>query len=225
MKTSNLFITILFLVIVIAMFITNVSLKNEFLKIDLKDVYKNYVLVDAEPYSVLSISGSNGYPIEVVQKETNTIKVLRSRLKHFKSVVKNDTLFINFSGSNIPMNQQNNSKTPAGIIIENNSLSDIITTNIHNRIKGFVNQDLKITLRGKTFTEISNTNLNFMDLVINDISRIDFSDKNKVDSLDLKMNDNSVAYLKAITFRKINTKVKDSATIILSKNTFNKILK
>jgi len=225
MKTSTIFIIVLSLVIITVMYITNVSLKNEYHKIDLSDTFKNYVSVKSDSYSVLDISGSNGYPIEIIQNKNNDIKVLRTRLEHFKSNVKNDTLFIRFTGSNISMSQSFLTTTPSGIIIYKNNLSSIHITNTHNRISGYQHQDLNLSLKGYSHTELINTDLNTLALTMENQSQIEFLNENKVDSLSLKMTNESVANLEKIDFNKIHPVLSDSITLVLSKDVFQRILK
>lgn len=225
MKTGNLFLISLCLVIVTGIYATNVFLKKEYQKIDLTDPYKNYVSVTFASYSVLDISGSNGYPIEIVHKKTNDVKVLRSRLDHFKSTLRNDTLFIQFTGSNIPMAQRFNSKVPAGIIIENNELSSVINSNMHARVTDFSIQKLKLSLKGNSLTEINNCNLNTMDIDMKNSSQIEFLNTNTVDSLYLTMENTSIARLETIEFKTIKQSLSDSIFFVLSKETFNRILK
>ena len=225
MKTSNLFIVLFSIVILAVLFITNINLKNEYLKIDLEDMYKNYVSVDAAPYSVLSISGSNGYPIEIEQNDTNSIKVLRSRLEHFKSVVKNDTLFIEFSGSNVSMQQSFLSTTPSGIVIHKNKLSAIVSMNTHQRVSGFENDRFNLILKGNSHLEIRSSNIQTLSVLTEKNSQIQFLEQNTIDSLSLKMLNTSVANLTNINFKKVHPVLSDSIAIVLSKNTFKNLLK
>lgn len=225
MKKSNIFISFLVIAVIAGMFLVNADLKKEYSKIDLKDPFKNYLSIDHKPYSVLDISGSNGYPIQIIQKDTNNIKVLRSRLNHFKSELRNDTMFVKFTGSNIPMSQRHNSSTPYGIIIESNQLTHIISVNTHNRIFDFKDTDLQISLQGNSFTEVNNCTVNMLNIDLSHTSYIDFIANNEADSLNLKMNDKSVASLQKMSFNKINHSLKDSVTIVLSKDAFNTILK
>ncbi|MGB0891542.1 MAG: hypothetical protein ACPGUU_04260 [Flavobacteriaceae bacterium] len=225
MKKSNIFISFLAIAIITGMFLVNADLKKEYTKIDLKDPFKNYLSIDHESYSVLDISGSNGYPIQIIQKDTNNIKILRSRLNHFKSELRNDTMFVKFTGSNIPMNQRHNSSTPYGIIIENSELTKIVSTNTHNRIFDFSNTNLQISLKGNSFMEVNNCNINTLQINLENTSYIDFIINNKADSLDLIMKDKSIASLQKMSFNKINHSLKDSVTIVLSKDAFNTILK
>ncbi|TVZ55007.1 hypothetical protein OD91_0248 [Lutibacter sp. Hel_I_33_5] len=225
MKKSNLFITILSTVIIVGMFATNITLKNEYQKIDVSDPFKNYISIDHKPYSVLDISGSNGYPIQIISKKTNDIKVLRSRVKHFKSELRNDTLYIKFTGSNIPSNQRYNSNTPYGIIIENDKLASIISKNTHNRIFNLENKNLHLTIKGNSFIEMSHCNLDTLQVDVQNSGYIDFTMKNKAEYLDLKMSDKSIVSLQNLDFKSIKHSLKDSVSIVLSKDAFNKILK
>lgn len=225
MKKSNLFFMTLGIIMIMGMCATNIVLKKEYDKIDLTDPYKNYVSVQSEPYMVLDLSGSNGYPIEIEYSETNDIKVLRSRLGHFKNLLRNDTLFIQFTGSNIPMEQGRNSSTPAGIIIGKSTLSGIIGRGTHQRVSGFSGEDLKLILKGNAFAEISNCNLHIMEVDMMNTSQIAFLERNKVDSLQLKMANTTMAELRKIDFRNMEHTLGDSISFVLSKEVIGKILR
>ncbi|MEP0266716.1 hypothetical protein [Dokdonia sp.] len=224
MKKGNLFLVIFGLILLTGMYATNHTLANEYQNIDLTDRYKNYVSIPSEAYSVLAISGSNGYPIEIAHAQTDAIKVLRSRVDHFKSNLINDTLFIEFTGSNIPMEQRFHSDTPSGIIIEKNTLSSILNINTHQRISGFSNQDLTLILEGNAFIEVSNCDVHTLDIDMKHRSQIGFSHKNTVDSLHIKMVNTSIARLQEIEFRAIQHTLSDSITVVLSKGVFNRVL-
>ncbi|MEM8892712.1 MAG: hypothetical protein AAGD28_32325, partial [Bacteroidota bacterium] len=97
MKKSNQFLLILGSIILSMMLFTNFNLVGEYKKIDLSDPFKNYISLDVEPYAVLKLSGSNGYPIEVRQTDESELKFLRSRTEHVKHRIHADTLFISFT--------------------------------------------------------------------------------------------------------------------------------
>lgn len=225
MKTSNVFIIILSISISGMLFATNLSLKKEYDKIDLDDVFKNYVSVSSEHYTVLSISGSNGYPIEIVQKDTNAIKVLRSRLEHFKSVVKNDTLFIEFTGANISMQKSFLSTTPSGIIIYKNNLAGIIATNTHQRVSGFETEHFTLNLKGYSHVELQNCTVQTLSIAMENKSHLQFVEHNLADSIALKMTNTSVANLTDVAFKKMHPVLSDSVTLVLSKEVFKNLLK
>lgn len=224
MKKSNQFLVILGLVLLTGMYATNRVLAKEYHNIDLTDPYKSYVSVPSASYSVLDISGSNGYPIEIVQNHTEDIKVLRSRMAHFKSEIKNDTLFIQFTGSNIPMEQRFHTNTPPGIIIEKSNIASIINTNTHQRISGFSDQDLTLILEEHAFTEVSHCDIHTLHIDMKHQSQIGFSQLNTADSLHLSMANTTIAKLQEIEFTAIQHTLGDSITVVLSKGVFGKIL-
>ncbi len=223
MKPSNILSTILFSTLISGMIFTNVILKNEFLKIDLNDKFKNYLSYNLQPFSVVDIEGSNGYPIEIKEGKSNDVKVLRSRKNHFNKKLIQDTLFIEFTGANISNEQSFSNETPTGIIIESNSLSKIIVSNTHNRIKGFSGKQMDIELKNSSTVEIAECNLNALNLSSSNNSQYIFSKNNIIDSLNLTMLDKSVGYLEQVNYTTLNHSLEDSITIVLSKNIFDKI--
>jgi hypothetical protein len=223
MKPSNILSLILCATTLFGMFYTNTILKREFLEIDLDDQYKNYISHDSGDYSVLDIRGSNGYAIEIKESKKNDIKVLRSRLKHFKQKLIEDTLFIEFTGSNISIEQALSNDTPAGIIIEKSVLSKIIVTNTYNRITAFRDQNMDIVLKESSISEIADCKLKSLNIYAEDNSQYVFSENNSIDSVHLYMMDNSIGRLNEIEYLNLNHTLEDSVTLILSKNSFDRI--
>jgi hypothetical protein len=223
MKSSNILLLVLCTIFLSGMVYTNAVLKNEYLKIDLSDDFKNYISHPMESFSILDIKGSNGYPIEINKGNTDDVKVLRSRINHFSQQLIGDTLFIEFTGSNIPIDQTYSMNTSPGIIIEVESLSEIRTSQTYNRISNFSDQDLSITLKNSSITDVANCSLNALNLCSNDVSQFVFSQNNTVHSLQLTMKDNSIGRFEDIDFSTLNHTLDDSITLVLSKNTFVKL--
>ena len=223
MKPSNILSLVLFLVTIFGMFYTNNILKSEFLKIDLDNKYKNYISYDIGAYSVINIKGSNGYPIEIKNGKLNDVKVLRSRQNHFYKKLVKDTLFIEFTGANISIEQSFLNKTPPGIIIEKTRLSKIIVSHTYNRITGFSGQELDIILKNASIAKIADCKMKSLNLYSEDNSQFVFSKNNFIDSLNLVMLDRSIGHLKELEFLSLNHTLEDSVTLVLSKNTFDKI--
>ena len=224
MKQSTIFSLGLLIATITGMAYTNAVLKNEYQKIDLNDTFKNYITYTAIEYSVLDIKGSNGYPIEIKSSNVNEIKVLRSRKNHFTKKLVGDTLFIEFSGSNISNEQAFSNETPPGIIIESSGIQKIITSNTFNRIMNFSSVDLEIELYHSSIADFSNCNLGILYLQSNNKSQFVFSENNRTDSLQLTMAGTSIGNLKEIEFSSMNHALEDSVILVLSKNTFTSIL-
>lgn len=223
MKTSNILLLTVLFVIIFGMFYTNTTLRGEFLKIDLEDQFKNYISYEIAPYSVINIKGSNGYPIEIKKGKLDDVKVLRSRQNHFKKKLVKDTLFIEFTGANISIQQAFTNETPPGIIIENNTLSKIIISNTYNRISHFSDQELDILLKKSAVVDIAECNLKRLNLYAERKSQYLFSKNNNIDSLNLIMLDKSIGHLNDLDFLSLHQSLGDSVTLVLSKKVFDRI--
>jgi hypothetical protein len=223
MKPSNILSATLFFTLISGMVYTNIVLKNEYLKIDLSDKFKNYISYATETFSVVSIEGSNGYPIEIKNGKSNDVKVLRSRKNHFNQIQVKDTLFIEFTGANISAEKSFSNETPTGIIIESNTLSKIIVSNTYNRIEGFSGKEMDIELKNSSIAEIADCNLKSLNLFSRDYSQYVFSKNNIIDSLNLMMHDKSIGHLEHLNYKTLNHTLEDSITMVLSKNIFDKI--
>jgi len=221
MKKSNQFVILVGLLTSFMILFTNFKLVGEYKKIDLSDPFKNYVSLDTEPYTVLKLSGSNGYPIEVIQAVENELKLLRSRTEHVQYSQKSDTLFIAFTGASISKHQSMNSNSPAAIIIQTNTLPEIIATDIHCKISDFEAEEMKLSLEGNAISEIKDCLFNRMEVDISQQGHLEFFHQNRADSLVLSMANSSVAYLKQVNLNYIDQDLGDSVAIVLSNDVFS----
>lgn len=225
MKKSNQFLLILGSIILSMMLFTNFNLVEEYKKIDLSDPFKNYISLDVEPYAVLKLSGSNGYPIEVRQADESELKLLRSRTEHVKHRIHADTLFISFTGARISKHQSQTSNSPAAIIIQRSVLPEIIMTDIHGKISDFEADEMKLSIKGNALAEIKDCQLNRMQVNISQQGHLEFFHQNSVDSLALDMANSSVAFLKQVNLQHIQQDLGDSIAIVLSNDVFSALNK
>ncbi|MDW3647623.1 MAG: DUF2807 domain-containing protein [Bacteroidia bacterium] len=224
MKKSNEFLATLGLLIFLMMFFTNFNLVQEYKKIDLSDPFKNYISQDTEPYTVLKLTGSNGYPIEVRQADENELKLLRSRTEHLTYRIHADTLFIEFTGARISKQQSMNSTSPAAIIIQKSRLPEIIATDIHCKISDFKSEEMKLSIEGNALAEIKDCHFNRMEVGISQQGHLEFFHQNSIDSLQLNMANTSVAFLKNVNLHHIQQDLGDSIAIVLSNHVFSAFL-
>lgn len=224
MKRSNQFLVLFGLITLAVLFLTNFNLVQEYNKIDLSDPFKNYVSLTTKPYSVLILSGSNGYPIEVRNEGGNGLKVLRSRVDHVVQNVISDTLFIEFTGANISRQQSRETNTPPSIIIQRETLPEIIAADIHGKISSFVAQKMSLTLKGDALIEIKDSHFKAMDVNLSHQAQIEFSNRNSTDSLLLTMSNTSVVFLKNINLQYIEQNLGDSISLVLSNDVFNSLV-
>ena len=224
MKKSNLFLTILGLLTCAMMVFTNFNLVQAYKKIDLSDPFKNYLPFQTEPYSVLILSGSNGYPIELKYAEEDGLMILRSRTEHLRRRSHGDTLFIEFTGARISKQQSQSSNAPAAVIIQRSLLPEISASDIHVKISDFEKDDLELKIGGNALTEIKNCQFNRMKVDLSQQGHLEFFAQNSVDSLQLSMANTSVAFLKNVNLHHIQQELSDSIAIVLSNHVFRDLI-
>lgn len=223
MKASNIFTLCLMATMLGSLVYFNNILAAEYEKIDLDDKYKNYATIETKPFHILHLSGSNGYPIRIQKSTTQSVKVLRSRRQHFESHQLDDTLFIRFTGANIPMDQSFQNQTPPGIIIAASDLTDIIAHNTFNKISEFDQKSMNILLYETSTADISNCTLDRIHLTAQGRSQYSFSQKNSIDSLSLIMEGSTIGRLDDISFSNIQHSLGDSVVMVLSNKVFARL--
>lgn len=100
MKLSTIILLITFVLLVTAMFASNVLLKKEYDKVDKSDLYWTYGKILEQPFKHLKIEGGNVTNIAFEQNKKPSVRVLKSwdgyENKSVKTFVRNDTLFVKF---------------------------------------------------------------------------------------------------------------------------------
>jgi len=100
MKLSTAILLVTFILLVTAMFASNVILKKEFDKVDKSDLYWTYGKILEQPFKHLKIEGGNVTNIAFEPSKKPSVRVLKNwegyENKTVKTFVKNDTLFVKF---------------------------------------------------------------------------------------------------------------------------------
>jgi hypothetical protein len=100
MKLSSVILMVTFLMIVTALFASNVILKKEYDKVDKSDLYWTYGTILEQPFRHLKIEGGNITNIAFEQSKKPSVRVSKNwygyEEKLVKTAVRNDTLFIKF---------------------------------------------------------------------------------------------------------------------------------
>ncbi|MCV6629460.1 MAG: hypothetical protein OIF50_06340 [Flavobacteriaceae bacterium] len=225
MKTGNLYLLCLALLLLSGMLYSNLQLKNAYFKIDLTDTYKNYLNETVQEFGVVVISGSNGYAIDFLMHEQAAIKTLRNRQEHIQRRSNKDTLFLEFTGSNITRRPGASATTNVAIILQQRILPKLILRDTYHRISGFDQQQAAMVLYGKVQVNMMDNRFQNLDVNMENQSRIDFLENNTADSLQLFMKDYSVCNLQEIQFTKLNPILKDSVTFVFSKKSMENLLR
>ncbi|GAB5525285.1 MAG: hypothetical protein Roseis2KO_31570 [Roseivirga sp.] len=224
MKTGNIALSILLVMLLTSMVWVNTELRAVYYNIDLTDKLRNYQSIEVDHYTVLKISGSNGYPIEILSSEETEVKVLRSRMSQFKYQMAGDTLIIDFAGARVSPSALAHSTTPAGIIISSSILKSLVLEDTHNRISGLDQHQLNLLLKGNSYTELSNNLLGTLSLQAEANSNFEFKHENASDTVLLALTGGSVGFLEGLSYHVFEPVLEDSALIVLSKNALRELM-
>lgn len=100
MKLSTTILLVTLVLLVTAMFASNVILKKEYDKVDKSDLYWTYGKILEQPFKHLKIEGGNVTNIAFEQSKKPSVRVLKNwdgyEKRLVKTFVKNDTLFVKF---------------------------------------------------------------------------------------------------------------------------------
>ncbi|MEJ7740083.1 MAG: hypothetical protein WKF97_21905 [Chitinophagaceae bacterium] len=100
MKGSSVILLVTFVLLLMAMFVSNFLIKQEYNNIDKSDIYWTYGKILQQPFKHLNIEGGNITNIAFEQSKKPSVRVLKNwqgyENKVVKTYVKNDTLFVKF---------------------------------------------------------------------------------------------------------------------------------
>lgn len=99
MKISSVILLVTLMLIVTAMFASNVLLKKEYNKVDKSDLYWTYGTILQQPFRHLKIEGGNVTNIAFEQSKKASVRISKNWIGYeqglVKAMVRNDTLFVN----------------------------------------------------------------------------------------------------------------------------------
>lgn len=100
MKLSTIILLVTLVLLVTAMFASNIILKNEYNKVDKSDLYWTYGKILEQPFKHLKIEGGSVTNIAFEPSKTSSVRVFKNwdgyEKGTVKASVKNDTLFVKF---------------------------------------------------------------------------------------------------------------------------------
>jgi hypothetical protein len=101
MKISNTILFTMLILLIAGMLCSNIVIKKEYDKLDKSDLYWTYKKVSQTSFKYLKIKGGNNTNIAFEQSNTCSVRVLEEWTRYHKgnitTVVKNDTMFVDFS--------------------------------------------------------------------------------------------------------------------------------
>lgn len=224
MKTSNKILCSLLMILFISMVTIDFTLNNAYAKISLDDPFKNYEHIAVRPFKYLVIRGGNGYAIEIKQADTAGMVVMKSRRGFLSTAYHQDTLLVQFNVAGTNQNQLPES-LPKGLIITSPAIAVIYAAGTSNIVQGWKADRLKLVLAGNASADISHMNINGFTAIGSENSLFRFQSGNQLKSLDLRIKDNSSAYLNDVSYAAFNPVVLNQAQLIFNAASAGKLKK
>jgi hypothetical protein len=165
-KLSTLIITVLFVVVVVSVFATDLVLKNEYEKRDKNDVYWNYNKLLEQPYKHLKINGGNITNIIFEPGKNPSVRVLK-RWLNFKehdnltAYIKNDTLYLNFKNKYNNINEKDWMQGEVLVRLFAPQLLSVDGVNTNFEMQKMKQRNISINLKGNSKLEVETYSPNF----------------------------------------------------------------
>lgn len=165
-KLSTLIITVLFVVVVVSVFATDLVLKNVYENRDKNDVYWNYNKLLEQPYKHLKINGGNITNIIFEQGKNPSVRVLKRWLDfkehdNLTAYIKNDTLYLNFKNKYNNINEKDWMQGEVLVRLFAPQLLSVDGVNTNFELQKLKQSNISINLKGKSRLEVETYNPNF----------------------------------------------------------------
>jgi len=158
-KLSTLILVVLMTLLVIAVFASNMVLKNVYDKRDKADIYWNYNKVLTQPYKYLKIEGGNVTNIIFEPSEKPSVRMLNSWWNYkkdssFTAYIKHDTLYLNFDNKYKNKGDEYYKKGNVLIRLFAPQLLSVDGNNTNFELQKLKQPNIDITLKGKSRLEV-----------------------------------------------------------------------
>ena len=222
MKTGNLLSLILVTFLLAGAIACDLLLAAQYKKTDLADPYKNFETVPVRSFRKLSITGGNGYAIQLQQGEQFSLRLMKSRKSFFSLQQSEDSLALSFKVAN--QTYQKPGDCIVGLIITAPLLNYLKLTGANMVLTGFDSDRLFIQLDSSAQLRCSKLKIEHFFIEAARGASIDFQQLNHVDLLSLKLNNHASATLSDVVCNKFEQSVSDSASIRFYGNSLKQFL-
>ncbi len=170
MKLSTTILLVTLVLLVSAMFASNVILKKEYDKVDKSDLYWTYDKILEQPFKHLKIQGGNITHIAFEQSKNPSVRILKNWDGYdrglVKPFVKNDTLFIKFSNIYRDQGEKQWMKWNTLVRIFSPELLSVDGSDTDFELFKLKQKSININLSGKSKLEVESYLYNYDSLTI-----------------------------------------------------------
>jgi hypothetical protein len=180
MKISSVILLVTFLLLVTAMFASNILLKKEYDKVDKSDLYWTYGKISQQPFKHLKIDGGNVSNIAFEQSANSSVRLFKNWDGYdkgtVKAFVKNDTLFLTFPNTFQNQNEKQWLKNITPVRIFSPELLSIEGMDTNLELFKLKQKSITIHLSGKSKLEVESylSNLDSLTILQKDSSQVVF---------------------------------------------------
>ena len=190
MKVSSIILLVTFVLLVTAMFASNILLKKEYDKIDKSDIYWTYGKILEQPFKHLKIEGGNVTHIAFEPGNKPSVKVFKMWAgfdkKAVKAYVKNDTLFVKFPDNITDPNERRYMGWNTLVRIFSPQLLSVNGVNTNLGLFKMHQKNIDINMSGKSKFEIESydNSLDSLHIIQRDSSEVVFEMSPDVKTMD-----------------------------------------
>jgi len=180
MKVSTIILLVTLVLLVTAMFASNILLKKEYDKVDKSDLYWTYGKIMQQPFKHLKIEGGNVTHIAFEQNKSSSVRVSKNWYGYekglVKTFVKNDTLFIKFPNTYKDQYEKDRLKWNTLVRIFSPELLSVDGFDTDLELFKLKQKSININLSGKSRLEVESyiSNLDTLTISQRDSSKVVF---------------------------------------------------
>ncbi|MGI8636648.1 MAG: hypothetical protein ACR2KZ_14725 [Segetibacter sp.] len=180
MKLSSAILLVTFMLLITAMFASNLLLKKEYDKVDKSDLYWTYAKILQQPFRHLKIEGGNITNIAFEQSSNPSVRIFKNwggfEKGSVKTFVKNDTLFVNFPNNIENQNEKQWLRNITPVRIFCPELLSVTGFDTNFELFKLQQKSISINLSGKSRLEVESylSNLDTLNISQRDSTQVVF---------------------------------------------------
>ena len=158
MKFTTRILVLIFALLIVGLFSSNMILKEQYDAMDKSDIYWTYDKILEQPFKYLNITGGNETNIYYEPSAKPSVRLLQVWVKYHngevKASVRNDTLFLNFDYKPASPFEKVWLRNSAPVRIFSPELLSVTGTNTHFEMQKVKQKSIKVNIAGKSRFEV-----------------------------------------------------------------------
>jgi hypothetical protein len=221
MKTGNLLSAILISSLFAGALACDLLLAAQYRNTDLADPYKNFETISVSQFKYISISGGNGYAIQLKAGRHFSVKLMKSRKSFFALKQSGSSLAVCFKVAN--QTYQRPEDCTVGLIITAPDISRLKLSGVNTVVSGFRSDSMRMELDSSAQLRCSSLNIENLFVQATRGASVDFQQLNRAGLLSLELRGHASATFHQMVYNRFAPIVSDSASIRLYGNSLEQL--